>query len=161
MAEAEDRTARYYCFPPHQWQHLRFDLLTRRDREWAPLPDHVLAKVQRFSRAGPAVRASYEFFRIQLNDPTILDVTRREEPRVGLYPLLVYVLTHEMVHLVRLSTMVDERALAAGARLEEENRVNRISRQILAGASHLYLDSVLEKFELRPAGAGLGDCLAS
>jgi hypothetical protein len=67
ICEAEDHTARYYCFPPHRWQDLRFDVLTRQDAEWEPFPEPILAKLQRLQKLGRRPQNSYDFFRIQLN----------------------------------------------------------------------------------------------
>ena len=78
--EAEERTSSYYCFPPHRWQVLRYDLLTRQDHEWEPLPEtHPRPRsADRGGRAG--TRRNYEFYRIQLNDPGILLGGRQGEP---------------------------------------------------------------------------------
>jgi hypothetical protein len=149
MHEAEERTARYYCFPPHRWQDLRFDLLTRRDREWQPLPPPVLARLQRLVKLGAIPGRSYDFYRIQLNDPAILDVFHRRDFDAELYPFLVYILTHEMVHLVRLSSILEEEAPAAESPAAEEERVDRISRQILCSAPRMEIDPIISKFTLR------------
>lgn len=149
MYEAEDHTARYYCFPPHRWQSLRFDLLTRQDREFEPVHTSVVARLQRLSRPGTPLRQSFDFFRIQLNDPTILDVLRRPDFRAELYPFLVYILTHELVHLVRLSSILGEEKVTRDARDAEETRVERISRQILYSSPHLAVEPIISKFGLR------------
>jgi len=152
MDEAEAHTARYYCFPPHRWQSLRFDLLTKRDQEWEPVPRSVLARVQRMNRQSRAPRLSYDFYRIQLNDPGILQVALRKDFGVELYSFLVYILTHEMVHLVRLSSILDHDALTLSPREQEENRVERISRQVLAAALHLDIEPIISKFSLHHTG---------
>lgn len=154
MHEAEERTARYYCFPPHRWQDLRFDLLTRRDREWQPLPPPVLARLQRLVKLGTIPGRSYDFYRIQLNDPAILDVFHRRDFNAELYPFLVYILTHEMVHLVRLSSILEEETQAATAPAEEEERVDRIACQILYSAPRMEVDPIIARFTLRHARWG-------
>lgn len=147
--EAEDRTARYYCFPPHRWQDLRYDVLTRQDREWEPVPEPILAKLQRLQKLGRRPHGNYDFFRIQLNDPGILNVARRKELGVGLYPLLVYVLTHELVHLVRVASILDEHEATRASTEAEESRVDRISSQILSAAPYLRIDPVIYRFSQR------------
>jgi hypothetical protein len=149
MFEAEEHTTRYYCFPPHRWQDLRFDLLTRKDRDWQPVPDSVLAKLLRLHKVSPRPNHSYDFYRIQLNDPSILGVSRRQDFGADLYPFLVYILTHEMVHLVRLSSILEEDPLILGSPDAEESKVDRISRQILCAAPHLQIDPIISKFRLR------------
>jgi hypothetical protein len=151
--EAEDHTARYYCFPPHRWQDLRFDVITRQDREWEPFPEPILARLQRLQKHGCRPQGSYDFFRIQLNDPGILNVARRKELGVGLYPLLVYILTHELVHLVRVSSILGENEGTGSSTEAEESRVDRISSQILSAAPDLKIDPVISRFILRHSAA--------
>ena len=148
LREAEDRTSRYYCIPPHQWQRLSYDLLTREDHDWRPLPDAVLAEV--LYMQGPILRGRerryHDFYRIQLNDESILRAAQRENLQQDIYPFLVYIVTHEMVHLVRLSTILEHDTDSTARCESEEDRVHRISRQILAGAEHPGLAPVLDRF---------------
>ncbi len=142
MGEAEDRTLRYYCIPPHRWERLQYDLLTCQDGDWEPLPESALARVQRLWHVRPA-RSHVDFFRIQLNDPGILNVVHRENLHADLYPFLLYILTHEMVHLVRLSTILPEEP---PSREDEENRVQGVAFRILADAPHQRLRPILARF---------------
>ncbi len=148
MDEAENHTAGYYCIPPRGWQRLRYDLITRSDREWEPIPETVLARVQHMEQISSKRRENANFFRIQLNDSSILSAARREDLETNhLYPFLVYILTHEMVHMVRLGTILGEKELLELASVDlEEVRVDRISRQILGSAACSCFFHVLEKF---------------
>ena len=146
MNEAEERTIRYYCIPPHRWQQLRYDLVTRRDCEWEPLPDAALAQVQRVHHVRPSGKVACDFYRIQLNDPSILIAARRENLEPDLFPFLVYILTHEMVHLVRLSTILpDDREIQLSP-AEEESRVHNVAYRILSSAPDRQMGPILSKF---------------
>jgi hypothetical protein len=146
-AEAEAHTAGYYCIPPRGWQQLRYDLITRCDHEWEPLPESALAKIQQLQQISSRRRESADFFRIQLNDSSILNAARREDMESDLYPFLVYILTHEMVHMVRIGTILDQAELLCLGDLEsEEDRVDRISRQILCASNSSSFFPVLERF---------------
>jgi hypothetical protein len=153
LREAEDRTSRYYCIPPYQWQRLSYDVLTREDRDWRPLPDDVLAEVLYMQRSihQARERKCHDFYRIQLDDEGILRAAHREDLDQDLYPFLVYILTHEMVHLVRLSTILEPHSNGSARCESEEERVHRISRQILARSEHPGLAPVLERFCVRAA----------
>jgi hypothetical protein len=146
--EAEARTTRYYCIPPFRWQELPYDLLTRQDHEWEPLPDPILAQVRRMQKANPKSRPSFEFYRIQLNDPSILSVAQREKLNDDIYSFLVCILTHEMVHMVRLSSILENEKAALLECETEESRVHRISRQILSGSGYNPFHSILDKFSI-------------
>lgn len=140
MGEAEELTTGYYCIPPFRWQRYPYDLLTRADNEWQCLPESVFASVQclqRIVRGQPS-----DFYRIQLNDQSILTAVQREH-LIDLYPFLVYILTHEMVHLVRLTNILDD-YVSAASDASEENRVQLISGRILAGSPKY--QPVLDRF---------------
>lgn len=140
MGEAEERTTGYYCIPPFRWQRYSFDLLTRADNEWQSLPESVFASVQCLQRI--ARGQSLDFYRIQLNDQSILTAAQREN-LIDLYPFLVYILTHEIVHVVRLTNILDD-SVTAASDASEENRVQLISRRILAGSPKY--QPVLDRF---------------
>jgi hypothetical protein len=146
MEEAEEHTLSYYCIPPHRWQNLRYDLVTRQDNEWEPLPEATLARLQRLHHFRPLRDSAYDFFRIQLNDPGILNVAKRESLEPDLYSFLLYILTHEMVHLVRLSTILPDELEVRLATEEEESRVERVAYRILSNRPDLCMGSILNRF---------------
>lgn len=146
MDEAEERTSRYYCIPPYRWQQLKYDLVTRQDREWEPLPDETLARVQQLHDVRPRRDSVYDFYRIQLNDPGIISAARREKLGPDYYPFLLYILTHEMVHLVRLSTILSHAEDFSSSMEEEESRVQRVAYRILSKTPDKGMPPVLSKF---------------
>ena len=140
--EAEERTAGYYCIPPFRWEQLRYDLLTQADHGWEPLPEPTLARVRCLQRVNRT--RAFDFYRIELNDRSILEAAHRENLTTNLYPFFVYILTHEMVHMVRLSSILDGPETLVPCNETEEKRVQRISRGILEGSLHFR--PVLDKF---------------
>ncbi len=142
LDEAEERTTGYYCIPPFRWEQLRFDLLTQADHGWEPIPDTMLARVrclQRLNQSRP-----FDFYRIELNDQRILEAAERENLTKNLYPFFVYILTHEMIHMVRLSSILNGSDTILPCNETEEHRVHRISRKILSGSRHL--QPILDRF---------------
>jgi hypothetical protein len=146
LEDAEARTSGYYCIPPFRWQKLHYDLLTRKDSGWQPLPEGMLARTQRCQWHIPRHSSPSDFFRIELNDPGILMAAHRERLREDLYPLLLYILTHEMVHLVRLSSILTDAEQLTVPRESEETRVRQIARSILVTLPTAGLDPVLQRF---------------
>lgn len=142
LQEAEERTTKYYCIPPFRWDNLRYDLLTQKDHGWEPIPDATLARVRCLQRIGET--PSFDFYRIELNDPSILAAAERERLIRNLYPFFLYILTHEMVHMVRLSSILDTTSPPPLHVVEsEEERVQNISRSIL---TELSFQPIFEKF---------------
>jgi hypothetical protein len=145
LNEAEERIAGYYCIPPFRWENLHYDLLTREDHGWEPLPDLMLARVRHLQRSNP--NKPFNFYRIELNDDSILTAAEREDllNDKHLYPFFVYIITHEMVHMVRLSSILEQGPDTVAPEDEfEEERVQGISRRILECSSS-YLP-VLNRF---------------
>lgn len=142
LDEAEERTSEYYCIPPFRWEQLRFDLLTQADHGWEPFPEPTLARVRRLQRVNRS--RAFDFYRIELNDRSILEAAHRENLTKDLYLFFVYILTHEMVHMVRLSSILDESGMLVPCNETEEQRVQRIARRILADSLHF--KPVLDKF---------------
>ncbi len=153
LGEAEEQISRYYCIPPHRWQQLRYDFLTRQDTEWEPLPAVILARVQRLEKISPRRSQPFDFYRIQLNDPSILTAVKRENLDDDLYHFLIYILTHEMVHLVRLSTIIGRERDHAICRDSEEDRVQKVSRQILSNRRYDAFQTILDRFCVPSPGA--------
>jgi len=146
MDEAEERTIHYYRIPPYRWHQLQYDLVTRRDWEWDPLPEAALAQVQHVRHFRPSGKNASEFYRIQLNDPSILIAAHRENLEPDLYPFLVYILTHEMVHLVRLSTILPGEREIRLTPEAEESRVQSVAYRILSQDHDPNLEPILMKF---------------
>jgi hypothetical protein len=97
------------------------------------LPDSKLARVRRLQSIAPK---PIDFYRIELSDGSILEVATRENLIKDLYPFFVCILTHEMVHMVRLSSILDEQPEVTIQDAEnEEQRVQNVSSRILAGSS--------------------------
>jgi hypothetical protein len=155
LNEAEERIAGYYCIPPFQWEKLRYDLLTREDHGWEPLPNLMLARVRCLQRVNPI--KPFHFYRIELDDDSILSAAEREDLLNDkyLYPFFVYILTHEVVHMVRLNSILEHGPdTIAPVDESEEERVRGISRRILGGSSKYV--PVLDRFcneNLIPPGA--------
>jgi hypothetical protein len=142
LHEAEARTTGYYCIPPFRWERLRFDLLTQADHGWEPIPDPMLARVRCLQRVNQ--HRAFDFYRIELNDRSILEAAERENLTKNMYPFFVYILTHEMIHMIRLSSILNGPEIPATGNEPEEQRVQQISRRILADSRHF--QPILDRF---------------
>jgi hypothetical protein len=93
---------------------------------------------------------TFDFYRIQLNDPAILTTARQERLDRDLYPFLVYILMHEMVHLVRPSNKLAGAGDFPLSVEAEEDRVQRVAYRNLAIAPDQRLRPVPSKFCASP-----------
>jgi hypothetical protein len=155
LALAEELTGRFYCIPGREWPRYPYEVRTRSED---PGPGgEAFADVVRMV-AGEE-RSGGEFFReryrIRLHDEAILDAVHDRRDGIGLFPLLVYVLTHELVHVVRFGAEFASFDAGLEERLEEEARVHGITRLILEPAgedvrlvAEVYRGTLLEPREL-------------
>lgn len=71
------------------------------------------------------------FFRICLQDNRILDAVERARSFVRLAPLMLYIATHELVHVIRFNSGEIDFDVPLQERIKEEEKVNYITRNIL------------------------------
>jgi hypothetical protein len=155
-ARAEELTRNFYRIPGRERPRFPYDVATLADD---PGPRRrVFADVVRVVRpASPETgRDRREIYRIRLRDDQLLAATDSRED-VGLFPLLLYVVTHELVHVVRFESglaVFDDADHRARGR--EEVRVHSITQKVLAPAEDDALRIVVDRyFTNRPPDASL------
>jgi len=101
---AEDATSNYYKLSLSQWKRHRFDIKTLSSLFGEDIKDNVFALLKRYEKDDKAeIDSLYkrrDFYIICLQDHQILRALRRDKD-LKLLPLLSYILTHELVHIVR------------------------------------------------------------
>jgi len=138
VGAAEQLTGRFYCIPGREWQCLPYDVTTAASDQ--PLRDWAFADVVRvlpFSAvpATPARRYRFpEHYRIRLRDDVILSAVEEQNREIDLFSLLLWVLTHELVHVVRFGSGLAPFDAALDARRGEERRVHEITERVLRPA---------------------------
>ncbi len=145
---AEDRVSDYYWLTQTSWRRYAYEVKTLAQLDRKQISDRALAQVLRFRQ--PPSRDGYrsrDFFRICLQDQNILRRTAGQGNPELLFPLLVYILAHELVHIVRFyrfqhlfETTLDQIAL-------EEARVHGITTELLQGVSLPGLNGIIEGFD--------------
>ena len=131
---AEEVTSDYFKLSPSHWRRAPFDILTLEALRTEEISTHALALVAKY-KGCPQDRllgsAAFDFYRVCLQDHNILRTLKRRAG-LGLFPLLLYILTHELVHIVRFSQFLALFEAQAEQRQEEERRVHRLTQKILA-----------------------------
>ena len=139
VREARERAANlvsnYYCVAPREWKQMPYEVKTLRALDTCEVTDAALAHTVCYGfkrEAGSVVLEEGDLYRICLQDHLILCAAR--DTQIRLKPLLTYVLTHELVHVVRFGQQLQRVDLPYELRSDEENRVERTTRNILAGS---------------------------
>ncbi len=143
LERAEALTGDFYRIPGREWTRLPYDVGTLRD---GPGPDgRVFADVVRLVRRAPG-HAIRGLFRIRLRDDAILAAVEDRGDGIGLDPLLLYVLTHELVHVVRFGCGLAGFDAGRDERDFEERRVHAITREVLRPIPDPRLRRVVEVY---------------
>ncbi|MEE9420245.1 MAG: hypothetical protein V3W43_12245 [Desulfatiglandaceae bacterium] len=146
---AEDTTGDFYKFSLGQWKRHRYDVRTlpslSKD-EIIPQGFALLSKGTRVTDGFRSKTREQDFYFICLQDHHILRALRRDK-RLGLLSLLIYILTHELVHIVRFCNFLQRYEISGDKRMEEERIVHAATFDILKGISMPELDYVLDSYQ--------------
>jgi hypothetical protein len=158
MGLAEDLTGRFYCIPGREWHRYPYELRTLADGPGPAAP--AFADVVRLVAKPAASRPGgvRQLFRIRLRDDAILKAAEERRDGIELSPLLLYVVTHELVHIVRFGAGFAPFRAAEHRRLQEEERVHAITRGVLRPVADAPLRRVFEAYGDEPAALVLPDC---
>jgi hypothetical protein len=132
---AEKLVTDYYRIAPREWSAMPYEVKTLKTLESSEIVDTALAHTLCYSfkrEAGHFVLAEGDLYRICLQDHRILDTASATNAKLA--PLLTYVLTHELVHVVRFGQKLQRIDLPLELRGNEELYVERTTRNILSKA---------------------------
>ena len=145
---AEEMTSEYFKLSLSEWRRARYDILTLADLRQEEVSPHALALVAKYD-GRPQDRllksAGFDFYRICLQDHNILKTL--ESGKLHLQPLLIYILIHELVHVVRFSRFLAFFDASCDQRRREEGLVHQVTRQILGRLNSLDFHPVIRHYE--------------
>jgi hypothetical protein len=142
---AEGLTWRYFNLPADEWKRHPYGIFTRKEVDTALLEPDVLAQVIRY-RPSRSPRASREDARygVVLQDPNILLALLRSCAH-DLWTLGLFVLTHELIHIIRFRKDGADFFASAHERDKEERVVQGMTKEILSGVTNT--DYILSLYE--------------
>jgi hypothetical protein len=145
---AEDLTTNYFKFSANEWKKMRYDIRTLAHLYPEEITDDALAQVIKYTRSKDQVTRldqKYDFYLICLQDHKILEAVSREE-NLNLLSLGVYIVTHELVHVVRFSRFFKLFESTEQERQKEESAVHTITHAILKKLNWPSVQFVLESY---------------
>jgi len=146
---AEEVTSDFFKLGPSHWRRARYDILTLEAlarEEISPHAHALVAKYQGQPHDRSLPSASFDFYRVCLQDHNILKALRSRGD-LALFPLLLYIVTHELVHIVRFSQFLALFEASPGQKLAEEQRVHRLTQRILEPFNYLDMPPVIRYYE--------------
>jgi hypothetical protein len=146
---AEELVSNHYKMSASQWLRQRYDIKTLKDLDAGEIVSGPFAQIIRYEgqRKDRSLGSdAYDFYKICLQDSAILAVLA-EAPEIKLLPFVLYIATHELVHIVRFSRFLQRFDASDEERLAEEALVHKITHEILTSVRLLGLDQVHRYYE--------------
>lgn len=149
VAIAEEITCNAYKMSSAEWRGQRYDVKTLADLT----PDEVVhgpfAQIIRYvGRKAQTLLSSseYDFYKICLQDHTILSALKKF-PELRLLPFTLYIVTHELIHVIRFAKFLQAFDASAREKVIEEARVHEKTQAILSPAQTPGMGAVFDFYK--------------
>lgn len=152
FGQAEQLAGRYFHLTEAQMRSQRYDLRTLAHLEAHEVDEKAFAHLCKYSvcKEEPVEKTkSYDFYRICLQDNRILNAVERAHSFIRLESLMLYIAVHELVHVIRFASGQADFNAPHGERLQEEEKVNKITRSALHPVADKDMGLVLDCFSSR------------
>ena len=146
---AEDKIGDFFKFSSGQWKRHPFSVRTLAQLGEKEIISEAFALLQKCSlqqKGFDSVAKDRDHYFICLQDHEILKALRRDK-ELSLLPLLVYVFTHELVHIVRFCNFMQRFEAKGKDREREERIVHLTTYEILRRISMPDLGYVLDSYQ--------------
>ena len=158
---AEDSTSNYFKLSQSHWSQHPFDVKTLSGLFGDDIRDNIFALLKKYvpgdDEYDRPLSKKRELYVICVQDHQIIKALQRDK-ELRLLPLLAYVLTHELVHIVRFCKFqIRYDTKEDASRHKEENLVHHTTREILKELPLSNLEYILGSY--RPEKMGLDLCM--
>jgi len=145
---AEELLSEHYKISTSQWKRYRYDIQSLCSLQEEEITDMAFAQIYRYAQ-NPHERLrgseSGDYFKICLQDHVIRRAIERDAS-IHLFPLSLYIVTHELVHVIRFAKFLQRFDSTAAEREVEEARVHALTYQLLESCRVSGLSAVLAAF---------------
>lgn len=146
---SEELVSNAYKMSASQWLRRKYDFKTLADLSPNEIISGPFAQIIRYEgkRMDSTLGSgAYDFYKICLQDHAILQAMRHT-PRIKLLPFCLYILTHELIHIVRFSKFLCSFVATSDERMAEESLVHRKTRELLGQVTLNGVPDVLGFYE--------------
>ena len=150
--QAERLAGRYFHLTEDQMRAQRYDLRTLAHLEAHEVDEKAFAHLCKYGvrKEEQAEKPrSYDLYRICLQDNRILGAVERAQSFIRLESLMLYIAVHELVHVIRFASGQADFEAPRTERLQEEEKVNTITRTVLHPVADKDMGLVLDCFSNR------------
>jgi hypothetical protein len=145
---SEELISEHFKISTSQWKQYRYDIQSLRDLQEKEITDTAFAQVHRYSRCpNERLRGSEpgDYFKICLQDHVIRRAVQRD-PTIQLFSLSLYIVTHELIHVIRFAKFLQRFDSTEMEKEVEEGRVHALTYQLLENRRIPGLPEVLSAF---------------
>ncbi len=146
---SEDVIGDFYRISTSEWKRYRYDIQSLKDLREEEVTDIAFAQIRRYASCPDKRLRGGEpgdYFKICLQDHRIRRAVSTDSG-VLLLPLATYIVTHELIHVVRFAKFLHRFHTTDSEREAEERRVHLLTYQNLVGFKIPGLLEVLRIFE--------------
>lgn len=144
VAIAEEMTSNAYKMSLTEWGRRRYDIKTLAELTPGEVIQGPFAQIIRYVGRKPDTSLSsstYDFYKICLQDHAILSALE-EIPELSLFAFVIYIVTHELIHVIRFTKFLQAFDASPQEKIVEEARVHEQTRAILRPAGISGMDAV-------------------
>jgi hypothetical protein len=146
---AEELVSNYHKISASQWLRRRYDIKTLADLTSEEIVSGPFAQIIRYKaqpKGSSLGSSTYDFYKICLQDNSMLSVIKKS-PAIKLCPFALYIITHELIHIVRFSEFLQNFNASHKEKLAEETRVHNNTHEILKSVKLPGLSNVLKFYD--------------
>jgi len=145
---SEELISDFYKISTSEWKRYRYDIQSLSSLDEEEVTDDAFAQIRRYlRRPGEKTRGSEpgDFFKICIQDHVIRRAVERDD-EIGLFPLTAYIVTHELIHVVRFAKFLQRFDSTAAEQDAEEKRVHDITFELIQKTRIRGMPEVLAAF---------------
>ncbi len=145
VALTEELVSNFYKMSASQWLRPKYDVKTLVDLKPEEIVHGPFAQIIRYiaqRKDSSLGSTAYDFYKICLQDHFILKALSQSN-HLKLLPFSLYIITHELIHIVRFSKFIQNFDAKPEERMAEESRVHHHTQTILSVVRVKGLDDVL------------------
>ncbi|MCG6892778.1 MAG: hypothetical protein LJE65_04170 [Desulfobacteraceae bacterium] len=149
VSVSEELVSNAYKMSTSQWLRRKYDVRTLAKLEPHEVVHGPFAQIVRYEgqrKDSMLGSMAYDFYNICLQDHTILAALAQRSD-IRLFPFVLYILVHELIHIVRFSTFQQHFEASPEERILEEQRVHARTREILSKLQTHGLKEALDHFD--------------
>jgi len=130
---AEDIVSEHYKMSQAQWLRNRYDVKTLAQLDESEIVHGPYAQIVRYSgqkNESQLGSGAFDFYKICLQDHSILQALR-EHSGLLMDPFILYIITHELIHVIRFGQFIQFFDANDEQRMKEEEYVHKRTVDIL------------------------------